>query len=56
MGNYSVLSNSKYTFIEQLKLDSRSVVKVLGIYINPNEFPKSGLIIVSNKGINISFI
>jgi len=49
MGNNSVIKNSKTTFIEQLKIDQRSECKVLGIYINPREFPHSGLIIISNK-------
>ena len=35
-------------FIEQIKVDTS---KIMGIYINPNEFPKSGLIIVSTKGV-----
>ena len=49
MGNNTVIKNSKNIFIEQLKIDSRSEYKVLGIYINPHEFPQSGLIIISNK-------
>lgn len=49
MGNSNVFKNSKSTFIEQLKVDSRSEMKVIGIYINPTEFPNSGLIIVTNK-------
>lgn len=49
MGNNTVIKNSKNTFIEQLKIDYRSENKVLGIYINPHEFPQSGLIIISNK-------
>jgi hypothetical protein len=49
MGNNHVFRNSKNTFIEQLKIDSNSEKKVLGIYLNPKEFPTSGLIIVSNR-------
>jgi hypothetical protein len=49
MGNNHVFRNSKNTFIEQLKIDSNSEKKVLGIYLNPTEFPTSGLIIVSNR-------
>ena len=49
MGNNTVIKNSKNIFIEQLKIDHRSEYKVLGIYINPHEFPQSGLIIIANK-------
>jgi hypothetical protein len=38
------------TFIEQIKIDYSSKSKILGIYLSCNEFPESGLIIVSNKG------
>ena len=38
-------------FIEQIKVDASGKSKILGIYINQNEFPKSGLIVVSTKGI-----
>lgn len=51
MGNNHVFRNSKYTFIEQLKIDSTSEKKVLGVYINPTEFPTSGLLVVSSKCI-----
>jgi len=47
MGNNQIFKNSKYTFIEQLKIDSRSELKILGIYLNPKEFPCAGLIIVT---------
>ena len=50
MGNNQVFTSSKNTFIEQLKIDSNSEKKILGIYLNPAEFPNSGLIIVSNRG------
>jgi hypothetical protein len=50
MGNSSV--TGKYTFIEQLKVDNRSSSKVIGIYINPNEFPNGGFIVATNKGKN----
>jgi hypothetical protein len=50
MGNNSVIKNSKNTFVEQIKVDSRSESKILGCYINPIEFPNSGLIVVSNRG------
>jgi hypothetical protein len=49
MGN-NVIHNSRSIFIEQLKIDNRSENKILGTFINPGEFPASGLIIVSNKG------
>lgn len=49
MGNNTVIKNSQNIFIEQLKIDSRSEYKILGIYMNPHEFPQSGLIIISNK-------
>ena len=49
MGNNHVFRDSKNTFIEQLKIDSSSEKKVLGIFINPKEFPRSGLIIVSAR-------
>jgi hypothetical protein len=49
MGNNHIFRNSKYTFIEQLKIDPRGELKILGIYLNPAEFPQSGLIIVTNK-------
>jgi hypothetical protein len=51
MGNSNILG--KYTFIDQLKVDSRSQSKVIGIYINPSEFPNGGLIIITNKSIII---
>lgn len=53
MGNYSVIRNSKQTFIEQLKIDSKSENKIIGIFLNPTEFPKSGLIIISTKCNNL---
>lgn len=52
MGNYSVIKNSKHTFIEQLKIDGRNEANVLGVFLNPNEFPKSGLIVISDKSIS----
>jgi hypothetical protein len=38
------------TFIDQIKVDYSSKSKILGIYLSCNEFPDSGLIVVSNKG------
>ena len=38
-------------FIEQIKVDTSGKSKILGIYINPNEFPKSGLIVASSQYI-----
>ena len=38
-------------FIEQIKVDTSGKSKILGIYINPNEFPKSGLIVASSQNI-----
>jgi hypothetical protein len=49
MGNNHIFHNSKSTFLEQLKIDTNSEKKVLAIYLNPLEFPKSGLIIVTNR-------
>jgi hypothetical protein len=51
MGNSSIVG--KYTFVEQLKIDSRSQSKIIGIYVNPSEFPNGGLLIVTNKGKQI---
>ena len=46
-----MFKNDNRNFIEQIKVDASGKSKILGIYINQNEFPKSGLIIVSSKGI-----
>ena len=46
-----MLKNDNRNFIEQIKVDASGKSKILGIYINQNEFPKSGLIVVSTKGI-----
>ena len=51
MGNTNVFRNNSSNFIEQLKIDLKSQTKILGIYINPNEFPTSGLIVVSSISI-----
>ena len=51
MGNVNMFKNNDRNFIEQIKVDAAGKSKILGIYINQNEFPKSGLIIVSTKGI-----
>lgn len=50
MGNNLVFHNTKSTFVEQLKIDSNSEKKILAIYLNPHEFPNSGLLIITNKG------
>ena len=50
MGNVNMFKNNDRNFIEQIKVDAAGKSKILGIYINQNEFPKSGLIIVSTKG------
>ena len=46
-----MFKNDDRNFIEQIKVDNSGKLKILGIYINQNEFPKSGLIVVSTKGI-----
>ena len=46
-----MFKNDNRNFIEQIKVDASGKTKILGIYINQNEFPKSGLIVVSSKGI-----
>ena len=46
-----MFKNDNRNFIEQIKVDASGKTKILGIYINQNEFPKSGLIVVSTKGI-----
>ena len=51
MGNVNMFKNDNHNFIEQIKVDASGKSKILGIYINQNEFPKSGLIVVSTKGI-----
>ena len=43
--------NDNRNFIEQIKVDTSGKSKILGIYINPNEFPKSGLIVTSSQCI-----
>jgi hypothetical protein len=52
MGNNHIFHNSKSTFLEQLKIDTNSEKKILAIYLNPIEFPKSGLLIVANRSKN----
>lgn len=51
MGNVNMFKNDNRNFIEQIKVDASGKSKILGIYINQNEFPKSGLIVISTKGI-----
>ena len=51
MGNVNMFKNDNRNFIEQIKVDASGKSKILGIFINQNEFPKSGLIVVSTKGI-----
>ena len=51
MGNTSVISYSGNTFVEQIKVDLKSSQKLMGIFLNPREFPYSGLIAVTNKCI-----
>ena len=46
-----MFKNDNRNFIEQIKVDASGKTKILGIYINQNEFPKSGLIVVSSKAI-----
>ena len=46
-----MFKNDNRNFIEQIKVDASGKSKIMGIYINQNEFPKSGLIVVSTKGI-----
>ena len=46
-----MFKNDNRNFIEQIKVDVSGKSKILGIFINQNEFPKSGLIVVSTKGI-----
>ena len=46
-----MFKNDNRNFIEQIKVDASGKSKILGIFINQNEFPKSGLIVVSTKGI-----
>ena len=43
--------NDNRNFIEQIKVDTSGKSKILGIFINPNEFPKSGLIVASSHCI-----
>jgi len=52
MGNVNMFKNDNRNFIEQIKVDASGKSKILGIFINQNEFPKSGLIVVSTKGIS----
>ncbi len=58
MGNNNILSSSSNNnnFIDQIKVDGYNNTKIVGTYINPSEFTKSGLIIISQKSkyINIS--
>jgi len=53
MGNNNILnySSNSNKFIDQLNVDSNKNTKIVGIYINPSEFIKSGLIVISQKGI-----
>lgn len=53
MGNQSILSlsmNNK-NFVDQIKLEEYKTIKIIGVYLNPSEFTKSGLIVVTPKGI-----
>lgn len=52
MGNNNFLSYSSNNknFIDQLKVDAYKNIKIVGTYINPTEFTKSGLLVVSQKG------
>jgi len=58
MGNNNILSYSSNNknFIDQLKVDASKKTKVVGIYINPTEFTKSGLIVISQKSIFIYYL
>ena len=53
MGNVNMFGKDARSrnFIEQIKVDTSGKSKILGIYINPNEFPKSGLIVASTQTI-----
>ena len=53
MGNVNMFGKDARSrnFIEQIKVDTSGKSKILGIYINPNEFPKSGLIVASSQNI-----
>jgi hypothetical protein len=37
-------------------VDSRGEEKIMGIYINPSEFPNAGLLVVTNKSKIMKFI
>jgi hypothetical protein len=52
MGNQNslTLSMSNKNFIDQIKADGYNLIKIIGIYLNPSEFTKSGLIVVTPKG------
>ena len=39
MGNVNMFRNDNRNFIEQIKVDTSGKSKILGIFINPNEFP-----------------
>lgn len=58
MGNHSMLSvaSNNKNFIDQIKFDEYKSIKIVGIYINPEEFTKSGLIVVSTKGKQIEYL
>ncbi len=58
MGNNNILSSSQNNknFIDQLKVDAYKNTKIVGIHINPSEFTKSGLIVISQKGIKKHYL
>jgi hypothetical protein len=48
-------ASKNQTFIDEIKVDYSSKSKILGIYLSCNEFPESGLIVVTsqcNKNLN----
>ena len=51
MGNSILFRNEKSNFVEQIKADKKGQLEILGIYINPNEFPTGGLIVITQKSI-----
>ncbi len=57
MGNNNILSSlsNNKNFIDQIKVDAYKSTKVVGIYINPSEFTKSGLIVISQKSNYIKY-
>ena len=51
MGNSILFRNEKSNFVEQIKADKKGKLEILGIYINPNEFPTGGLIVITQQSI-----